>query len=200
MARTERDLAYRPLNLTAARCVREGDGERRWAVTSDDEVAFEAWVQREATMLLRAAYLLTGDRGHAEDLLQVTLERTARHWRRLDGEPTAYARRVLVNLSHDRWRRSRARVAEAPGDGLLAVADGGTSGVLLRRDLVMALRQLPRRQRQVLVLRHLLDLTEAETAAALDVAVGTVKSTGSAAAARLRALIPDLAPDQRSTR
>lgn len=162
---------------------------------AEEEQAFEAWVHRDGQLLLRAAYLLTGDRGHAEDLLQTTLERTARHWRRLDGEPTAYARRVLVNLDRDRWRRSRARVAETALEELPSTSSGDESaGVLLRRDLVVALRRLTRRQRQVLVLRHLLDLTEAETAAALDVAIGTVKSTGSSAAARLRALLPDLAP------
>lgn len=161
-----------------------------------EEVEFEAWVRRDAALLLRAAYLLTGDRGHAEDLLQTTLERTARHWHRLEGAPTAYARTVLVNLGHDRWRRRGARVAESPWESLHSSpghADA-TSMVLLRRDLVVALRQLSRRQRQVLVLRHLLDMSEAETASALDLAVGTVKSTASTAAARLRTLLPDLNP------
>src|SRR4051812_16984443 len=63
---------------------------------------FEEFVEGRSTALLRTAYLLTGDRGHAEDLLQTALLRTARHWSRVRGSPEAYARQVLVNLSRDR--------------------------------------------------------------------------------------------------
>jgi DNA-directed RNA polymerase specialized sigma24 family protein len=63
---------------------------------------------RVAPSLVRSGYLLTGDRGHAEDLAQVTLWRTARHWDALSGSPDAYAHEVLVNLSRDR-RRSLGR-------------------------------------------------------------------------------------------
>jgi DNA-directed RNA polymerase specialized sigma24 family protein len=80
------------------------------------EVAeFEAFVAGSSRRLLRTAYLLTGDRGHAEDLLQTALERTARRWSRLQGAPEAYARRVLVNAATDRWRRRKARVNEVAG-------------------------------------------------------------------------------------
>jgi len=159
-----------------------------------DEEAFEAFVTSSGHSLLRAAYLLTGDLGHAEDLVQVTLERTARRWHRLEGAPQAYARTVLTNLANDRWRRRRARVAETPlDDGFEAVDHSDAPDqALLRQTLVGALRQLPIRQRTVLVLRFFEDMTEAETAHTMRVSVGTVKSTTNRAVARLRELCPDL--------
>jgi RNA polymerase sigma-70 factor (sigma-E family) len=154
------------------------------------EAAFREFVAACGSRLLRTAYLLTGDRGHAEDLVQLALERTACRWSGLAGSPEAFARTVLLHAATDRWRRRRARVQEVfdavyePG-----VADG-TDELLLRRDLIAALRQLPPRQRAVLVLRYFLDLSETETARELDVSVGTVKSTASRALDRLRTLVP----------
>jgi DNA-directed RNA polymerase specialized sigma24 family protein len=78
----------------------------------DDE--FEAFVDASSTRLLRAARLLVGDRQRSEDLLQLALMRTARHWRRARRSPGAYARRVLINASRDAHRRARARVHEEP--------------------------------------------------------------------------------------
>ena len=61
--------------------------------------------------LMRSAYLLTGDRGQAEDLLQAALWRVARSWAAIEGPPGAYAHRVLINLSRDhrRWLGRRVR-------------------------------------------------------------------------------------------
>jgi len=100
-----------------------------------------------------------------------------------------------VNLSHDRWRRLRSRVRELPLDA----SPGGaiparTDVVELRSSLVAALQELPARQRSVLVLRYLLDLSEGETAATLDVSVSTVKSSASRALVRLRECAPELDP------
>src|SRR5580693_3619623 len=67
--------------------------------------SFDAFVTRGSATLLRSAYLLTGDRGHAEDLLQASLIATARRWGSARHAPAAYAHRVLVNLLHDRRRR-----------------------------------------------------------------------------------------------
>ena len=164
-----------------------------------DELRFEAFVHARAPQLLRTAFLLTGDRGHAEDLLQQALERTARRWARLDGAPEAYARVVIVNLARDRWRRRKARVAEMP---IFEAADAvdvhdHADHVATRDALVAALRRLPRRQRAVVVLRYFDQLTEAETADALSITVGTVKSTSSRALSRLRELLPDLACEDR---
>ncbi|HVU73875.1 MAG TPA: SigE family RNA polymerase sigma factor [Mycobacteriales bacterium] len=162
-----------------------------------DELRFEAFVHASAPLLLRTAFLLTGDRGHAEDLLQQALERTARKWNRLDGAPEAYARVVIVNLARDRWRRRKARVSESPVAEVSDAADAHDHAdhVATRDALITALRLLPRRQRAVVVLRYFDQLTEAETAQALSITVGTVKSTSSRALSRLRELLPDLASD-----
>jgi RNA polymerase sigma-70 factor (sigma-E family) len=140
---------------------------------------------------LRTAFLLTGDRGHAEDLVQLALERTARRWSGLNGSPEAFARKVLLHAATDRWRRRQARVQEVFDDAVdePAIADG-VDQLLLRRDLVAALQRLPSQQRAALVLRYFLDLSEMETARELDISVGTVKSTVSRALERLRALVP----------
>jgi DNA-directed RNA polymerase specialized sigma24 family protein len=83
--------------------------ERAWL-----DASFDEFVSRSSRGLLRTAYLLTGDRGQADDLLQMTLVRTGQRWASAQTAPAAYAHRVLVNLSHD-WRRGRARrVGEQP--------------------------------------------------------------------------------------
>jgi len=139
---------------------------------------------------LRTAFLLTGDRGHAEDLVQLALERTARRWSGLAGSPEAFARRVLLHAATDRWRRRRARVQEVFDDVHEPSIADGVDQLLLRRDLVAALQQLPSQQRAALVLRYFLDLSEKETARELDISVGTVKSAVSRALDRLRTLVP----------
>src|SRR5690348_17246105 len=74
---------------------------------------FDDFVRTRSTGLLRIAFLLTGDRHTAEDLVQDVLEQMYVKWRRIEGMPEAYARRALVNRSTNRWRR-RARRAETP--------------------------------------------------------------------------------------
>jgi RNA polymerase sigma-70 factor (sigma-E family) len=151
-----------------------------------EEADFELFVAASAGRLLRTAYLLVGDLGLAEDLLQTALERTARHWPGLSGAPEAYARTVLANLATDRWRRLGTRPREVLGSTLELATPDATSTVELRLTLIDGLLQLTRRQRAVLVLRFFDDLTEAQTAAALGLSVGTVKSTTSRSLARLR--------------
>lgn len=163
-------------------------------VKRSDERAFEQFVATSGHSLIRTAFLLTGDVGHAEDLVQTALERTARRWHQLDGSPHAYARVVLTNLAADRWRRRRARVEETPLDEEIGRGDDdeATNRIVLQRSLIGALRQLPMRQRTVLVLRFFEDLSEAETAQVMRISAGTVKSTASRALARLRELCPEL--------
>jgi RNA polymerase sigma-70 factor (sigma-E family) len=164
----------------------------------DQETEFVAFVEGSARRLLRTATMLTGDRGHAEDLLQTALERTARKWTRLDGAPEAYARVVLARLATDRWRALRSRVGEVFGDPPEPSAGAGrhdiAGDIAVRQALFAAMRSLTPRQRAVLVLRYFDDLTEAQTADALGIGVGTVKSTTSRALARLREIVPDLSP------
>jgi RNA polymerase sigma-70 factor (sigma-E family) len=151
--------------------------------------AFDAFVAGASDRLLRVAYLLCGDRGHAEDIVQTALMRTARHWSSAQEHPEAYARRVVVNLSKDRWRTISRRPAELPLE--IDVAVPATTALLDRDALVRATQQLPPGQRAVLVLRYLEDLSVEETATCLGCTTGTVKSQTSRALENLRsALIP----------
>jgi RNA polymerase sigma-70 factor (sigma-E family) len=154
---------------------------------------FEAWVLARAGALARSAYLLTGDVHLAEDLVQDTLARVADHWTRVsrDGEPDAYARRVMHHLAVDRWRRRRARPAEVLTD---RHPELGGSGPDVERRLVLrdALARLTPKQRAVLSLRFYEDLTEVQTAQVLGCSPNTVKSQTRQALERLRVLAPDL--------
>jgi len=155
-----------------------------------EQRAFEVFVAGASGRLMRTAYLLCGDRGHAEDLVQTALLRTARRWHRAHRQPEAYARRVLVNLAKDRWRTLHRRVDEVPGE-IDAVVPGESSDdqVLERERLLAAIRELPAGQRAVLVLRFFDDLSVAETAAALDCSEGTVKSQTARALDRMRGVL-----------
>jgi RNA polymerase sigma-70 factor (sigma-E family) len=156
-----------------------------------EQRAFETFVADASGRLLRTAYLLSGDRGHAEDLVQTALLRTARRWRRARRQPEAYARRVLVNLAKDRWRSRSRRVAEL-GAVDVEVAVPPDDSVVERERLLAAIRQLPAGQRAVLVLRFFDDLSVAETAAALDCSEGTVKSQTARALDRVRSALDQL--------
>ena len=150
--------------------------------------AFRTYVAARSPGLLRTAYLLTGSRADAEDLLQTTLAKTYLAWDRIlerdavDG----YVRRVMVNTQTSWWRRRR--VTEYATDDLPERAAGrdATEDHALHDALWSALATLPKRQRAMVVLRYYEDLSEAETAHVLGVSVGTVKSTTSRALAKLR--------------
>jgi RNA polymerase sigma-70 factor (sigma-E family) len=156
---------------------------------------FDAFALRASPSLLRIAFVLTGDRGHAEDLLQTTLWRTARQWRVARLSPEAYAHRVLVNLSRDRRRGLRRRPVEQSGIhvGVDIVADP-LERLIERDTMTRAVRRLPPRQREVVVFRFFLDLSVAETAAALGVSEGAVKSHTARALGRMRDLLAQRHP------
>ena len=157
------------------------------------DAGFERFVLGYSPILLRSAYLLCGNRAQAEDLLQLTLLRTARRWAVAREAPEAYARRVLVNLSRDRRRWALRHPREYPLDLVHqpALADDPAQGIAERAAVIRALRRLPSRQREVLVLRFYADLSVAETAAAMDASYGTVKSYTSRALLRMRELLAD---------
>jgi RNA polymerase sigma-70 factor (sigma-E family) len=151
----------------------------------DDDYA--AFVRLRMPALLRFGHALTGNRHDALDLVQTALERTGVRWRtvrRRPGDPEAYVRRVMVNLHISRWRRLRREtlvrgVPDRPSD---EVADGA----LERAPVWQALRDLPPRQRAVIVLRYYEDLSEAQIADVLGVSPGTVKSQAAKAMVTLR--------------
>lgn len=152
-----------------------------------DDHGFREYVTRRSQSLLRTAYLLTGNRADAEDLVQAALAKTYQAWDRIEDRRAldGYVRKAMVNTHISWWRRRR--VDEYPTDEIpdLAVADAAGDSDLqdaLRR----AIDRLPRRMRAAVVLRYYEDMTEAEVAVALGVSLGTVKSTVSRAVAKLR--------------
>ena len=149
---------------------------------------FREYVVARSPALLRTAYLLTGSRADAEDLLQTSLAKTWLAWGRIRDRAAldGYVRRTMVNTQTSFWRRRRVdehptgELPEGP-PGRDAAADPD-----LHDALWSALAGLPRRQRAAVVLRYYEDLSEAQTAEVLGVSVGTVKSTTSRALAKLR--------------
>ncbi len=163
---------------------RAGPGEGTALARGDEE--FAEFARASYGRLIHAAYLLTGDRHTAEDAAQAALVRTYAAWSRVRRDDAfAYARRVLVNYVTDRWRR---RLREYPTGDLPEHAAGPDPAdeVALREWLTGALATLTVRERAVIVMRYLFDLPEAAVARDLGVTVGTVKSTGSRALAKLR--------------
>jgi len=148
----------------------------------EDEAEFDSFVVARSPALLRTAYLLVQDETLAEDLLQTSLTKAWFAWRRIEGDPEPYVRRILVTTSASWWRRRWTR--EAPTADLPDhVAATGTPDW---QDLWNAIGHLPRRQRAVVVLRYLEDRTEVETARLMGCSVGTVKSQCAKALAKLR--------------
>jgi RNA polymerase sigma-70 factor (sigma-E family) len=146
--------------------------------------AFEAFVAARGPALLRTAFLLTGDHGRAEDLVQTALGKTWPRWESIeDFSREGYVRKVMVTTYIAWWRRRWT--AEYPSDTLPEQASWGPN-VELRHDVLKALASLPKGQRAVIVARFFDDLTEVQTAALLGCSVGTVKSQNARALAALR--------------
>lgn len=139
--------------------------------------------------LVGLAVLLVGDREAAEDVVQDAFESLYRHWGRLRDPQAAvtYLNRSVVNGSRSKLRR---RVTERgyllPEAGLVPSAESNGVDQGERRDLVAAVLELPRRQREVVVLRYFLDLSEAQIAEWLGVSAGSVKRHAFRATAALK--------------
>jgi RNA polymerase sigma-70 factor (sigma-E family) len=158
---------------------------------SAKDAEFEAYMVARQPSLLRTAYLLTGDRHTAEDLVQTALAKLYLSWDKVHdrGVMDGYVRRILVNENNSLWRRAWKRrevTTDAVPDHRSVVdqPDDGRSAALW--DFVQT---LPRKQRAVVVLRYYEDLSEAEVADILGISVGTVKSQASRALAALRSRV-----------
>jgi RNA polymerase sigma-70 factor (sigma-E family) len=156
----------------------------------DDEL-LTRFVQRRWDGLCRLAYLLTGSSSHASDVVQTALEKTLSAGVTVESEAQleVYVRKAIVSVAASWRQRVRARQSDRPVPDVAQPRDLPEQ-VDDRDQLVRALRQLPPRQRMVIVLRYYQDLTEADTATALGISVGTVKSQTAKALTALRALVP----------
>jgi RNA polymerase sigma-70 factor (sigma-E family) len=165
--------------------------EQTGAVMSDRDADFTAYLQARQARLLRTAYLLTGDQHRAEDLLQTSLAKLYLSWDKVLERDSvdAYVRRIMVNENNSLWRRAwrRREVATDRVPETAPVLDTYDEGA--GAEVWRVVQTLPPKARAVVVLRYYEQLTEAETAEVLGIAVGTVKSQCSRALATLRTRI-----------
>jgi RNA polymerase sigma-70 factor (sigma-E family) len=159
----------------------------------EKDAEFAAYMAARQPSLLRTAYLLTGDRHTAEDLVQTALAKLYLSWDKVQRRELVdgYVRRILVNEHNSLWRRSWKR-REVATDYVPETAaphhepDDGQGQALWE-----FVQSLPKKQRAAIVLRYYEELSEAETAAILGVSVGTVKSQTSRALATMRSKVGD---------
>jgi RNA polymerase sigma-70 factor (sigma-E family) len=156
-----------------------------------DTAAFAEFVSARSSALFRSAYLMTGDHGLAEDLLQEALTKTYVAWPRLRdvNKAEAYTRKAITTTAISWWRR-KSWQAEKPRDDVPELSAASDQDGFVDRDWMwQQLQSLPPRQKAAIVLRFYEDLTEAQTAEAMGTSIGTVKSQVSDALKRLRALV-----------
>ncbi|MBQ0889089.1 SigE family RNA polymerase sigma factor [Streptomyces sp. RM72] len=163
----------------------------RTAADDDASAEFHAFFERHYAELARLAHLLTGEPDAADDLAADALLALWHRWDRVRAadHPVAYARGVVANLARTRVRtavRERRRVALFWSQRAERAENPDVAGVV---DVREALRRLPFRKRACVVLRHAFDLSEKDTALALGVSVGTVKSQTSKGVAELQRLL-----------
>ena len=158
--------------------------------------AVTALYERHALGLTRLAFLMLGDRQTAEDVVQEAFCGLYRAWDRLPNHAHAlgYVRSSVLNGSRSALRRSRRVPRAVAAPAAAASAEDTVLAGERQRETVAALRRLPPRQREAVVLRYFADLPEQETAAAMGVSRGTVKSTTSRALAALARMLQEEKP------
>jgi RNA polymerase sigma-70 factor (sigma-E family) len=149
-----------------------------------------ALYQAHAAGLVRLAMLMLGDQSSAEDVVQDAFLGLYRRWGALNdpGRAVAYARSSVLNGCRDALRRRSRKIPAALLEPDAASAEAGVLLAEEHREVIAALRRLPGRQREAVVLRHCLGLPEDEVAQAMSISRGTVKSAshrGLAALARI---------------
>jgi RNA polymerase sigma-70 factor (sigma-E family) len=155
-------------------------------VNSDDEAAFREFVSVQMGQLRGLAYLTCGDWQLAEDAVCTVLAKLYARWRKVD-RPESYARTMVVRAAVDEVRRPWWRREHSAGDALPDPPVPDSAAAVVDRVTVLdALRALPLQQRAVLVLRYLEGRSVQETAEALRIAEGTVKTNTARGLAKLR--------------
>jgi RNA polymerase sigma-70 factor, ECF subfamily len=138
--------------------------------------SFDEFYAGTAARIVRHAYALTGDLDDARDIAQEGFARAWQRWSSVSAcaSPEAWVRRVATNLAVSRWRRARtARLLASRDAGIAKQAPGVSTDTVA---LVAGLRTLPQRQRTVLVLYYLADLSVEQIAAELGCPAGSVKA------------------------
>jgi RNA polymerase sigma-70 factor (sigma-E family) len=170
---------------------------------SDQKAAFESFVQHQGRALAALARGLTPSSADADDLLQDALTKVLERWERVAGadDPYLYARRIMVNTCTSTWRQRHRELHDRSAEELItsgvgersalwrtADADGGLAVLSNRMAVMESLRQLPPRQRTVVVLRYLEDLGDDQIAELMGITTVTVRSTALRALRALRQL------------
>lgn len=157
---------------------------------AEREAAYQAFFERHHADLARLAYLLTGDPDAASDIAANALVEIWRHWRRVEAaeNPHAYARAVLANEARA-WSRRRRREHLGLLRSRLLTEEFHGPDVPAVLDVRAALRALPPRRRECVVLRHAFDVPEREVAEILGISIGAVKSNTSRGTDQLVALL-----------
>lgn len=182
--------AEQPFRHRGSLCTVNTDTARQGA-DPDASVHVTLLYSEHALGLARLAVIMLGDPGTAEDVVQDAFLGLYRRWHTLKDHASApaYLRSSVLNgcrtAARRRSRRNLAEVHEAARPGTAESAEALALLSEEHREVLAAIRALPGRQREALVLRYYLDLTEADTAAAMGISVGTVKSATSRALAAL---------------
>lgn len=148
---------------------------------------FDEFVTHHGPELLRLAYMLSGSREQAEDLVQNALVKTYRRWDSVAAaeRPIAYVRTIVVREHVSWWRKLSNR--EVPGPIPDSTASASPDAAIAETDAMWRLlASLPRRQRAVLALRYYEDLSDVEIAQLLGCSAATVRSNASRGLATLR--------------
>ena len=162
---------------------------------ADAAEAVSALYEGHALGLIRLAVVMLGDRPAAEDVVQEAFCGLYRRWHALSDTTNAlaYVRSSVINGCRSALRR-RVRQLAVIGADPVEESDSAEAEALLgeeHRQVLLAIRRLPARQREALVLRYYLDLDEAEIAVSMRISRGTVKSTTSRALAALGRILED---------
>ncbi len=156
-----------------------------WGSTkAERDEEFTAFMRDATPSLGRTAWMLTGNRAAAADLVQEALARTYAVWPRVRrSDALAYTRRILINTNISTWRKTRNETVTPPPESIT----GSPEDPIANRDeAVRLLAELPPQQRTVLALRYFEDLSEADIAHQLGIPAGTVKSAASRGLQTLR--------------
>ena len=164
-----------------------------WLEAQDRSLAVTALYHEHALSLIRVAHIMLGNRAAAEDVVHDAFCGLYRRWGHLadKGKALGYVRSSVINGCRTVLRRSRLQDRIMTYQPETASAEAAVLSSEERREVVRALRRLPDRQREVLVLRYYLDLTDEQIADDLGITPSTIRSTRHRALASLERLLTE---------